>query len=224
MIQINCDGCCKCCHSKITKSFYYEDKAFIQDIEDPNSRDEISNKVMLLAYEIKNFYDYGFGRFLKFSQIIGDENKTSATVMIKTFPKFIDNQWVMACSFLDSHSKKCRIHNTLLYPTICKIYPHILIFEKIHPLCNKDNVPTEIPQSEITKIKESDLRLRSQEVYMEICEGFSTFKKRVENNPRDIVPQLLYGSFGKPTHLNNNLGWIFEQVQKEIEYQQKNFK
>lgn len=223
MIKINCENCGKCCFSEIPKSSFLKDKVFFDEIEDPTSRDSISNKVVLLGREIKNFYDYGFGYFLKFSMIAGNDKKTEGIVILKTLPKFIDGRWFMTCSFFDPKIKKCRIYNTLLYPTACKIYPFNLLIKEIDPLCEPSKIPN-LLQNEMIKIKQNDLKLNSSESTMEIEEDLATFKERCRKDPYKIVISLLYNSFGEPTHLDNNFKWIFKEVQKEDEYHKKNFK
>jgi len=136
---MNCKGCGKCCFSEMTKSAH-TNKVFLNEIEDPNKRDQISNKVILSVQEIKNFYNYGFGYFLKFTDIYGNDKETEGLVIIRNLPKLVDNKWIIACAFFDPKTKKCRIHNTLLYPTICKIYPYSCLLKKVVPLCEPSRI------------------------------------------------------------------------------------
>ena len=219
---MNCDECGKCCFSEMPKSAS-ENKVFLDEIEDPNKRDEISNKIRLLGHEIKNFYDYSFGYFLKFTRIAGNDKETNGVIIIRTLPKLVDNKWVMACPFFDPKTKKCRIYNTVLYPTICKIYPYSHLVKKIKPLCEPSRIG-KISKSELSKIKINYLRITSKESSIGIKEDIDTFKERMREDNYKIVNDLLHNSFGEPTHLENNFKWIFEEVQKEAEFSKKNLK
>lgn len=220
-MEINCQGCGKCCYSKNLTDFISDKVAY--DHEDPNRPEERDNIVILNKPEVKLFWD----RFLLPAMVIKqigispDEKEIVPFIALGNFPKKIDAEWVSACPFLDPKTKMCRIHGTKFFPQACKKYPFDFINDKIRPLCDKDRL--------IGPLTEDQKKIKLETRYIKIkSEGHEELIKKIKegSNP-EALKEILTSYFGTPTGPTEEerrfFQGIFDEINKELKFYRENF-
>lgn len=227
-MEVNCNGCGKCCFSEIPSSFY-KNKAFTE-LKTPNEIDDRSNRVVLTKKEIKTFWDWGLGDALKISLLAGKENVTDITMALRNFPKKIGDKWYLACSFFDPLIKKCRIHdNTELLPSLCKVYPFNLISFGIKPLCDDNKIFGELDKEQIKKISEIEKIQRNiSEMSFSFQMGVDYFQEQLINSYKGnsiwLLHDILLQIFGEPSKLEKEKFIFVMEFNKKVEEEFKFYK
>jgi len=226
-MDVNCEGCGKCCYSEIPDA-YYTDKAFLEGEE---TKTQVrSNRVYLTHAEVKKFWDAGLGNALDFGLVAEEGRETSFFVTIKNLPKMIDSKWYLACPMFDPVNKKCRIHNTTIYPSACKNYPFDLLVQSIPPLCDRSRLIGLMSKEQIENMKKEN-KISNALRRKEFCvkESIDMFKERFQNqkDKAELLLAFLYQLFGMPKGMCDEdkqyLEGAMKKVMEEARFADENF-
>ncbi len=220
-MQINCEGCGKCCYSENMSDFNMEKVAYYY--EDPKRPKERENIVTLSKPEVKLFWENFMWLALEIKRImIASDNEILPFIALKNFPKKIDGKWVSACSFLDPKTKRCRLYKTKLLPEDCKKYPYNIINNKMRSLCDNERLIGNLTEAQ-KKIGLGKTRF----IRMKGISKDELIEKIEKSSNSRVLGELLHSYFGSPREPIGEekkfLQGIFDEVNKELKFYYENF-
>lgn len=223
-MQVNCDNCGKCCIGEIPKDWG------IGKLRESTNMEDVSgtNRVSLSLDEIKKFCNESLCGAMEILGVVkpdpkkfGYETSRKVTYLyygLRTYPKKIDGDWKLACVFFDPKLKKCRIHNSELYPLLCKVYPFATFYKDEKPICKPELVTGSLTEEQNKQCKEYfDVFSKPQVISIKM--NYDEFTQFYENHKDQIelCIDLLQRAF-KITDINPHQKYkkMIDAVDKEI--------